>query len=202
MEALTVSPTCILLAPPSCARTALLSLLTLIICPLAPPRATLSSLLTLIICPLAPPRAALSSLLTLIEDDAPVTPLDRQHVQSTLELITEGLLPWVDDMTPQLLVGTLCLLAKLRYYDGPLLARLMQAPQQRGGILLASFKPWQASGMLWALGRCEGNDVPPCSALTCDCVPHCPSHLPIPPFPGAQPHVNCPKITCVLRAFP
>ena len=103
--------------------------------------------------PLSCARAALSSLLTLIEDDAPTTSLDRQHVQSTLELITEGLLPWVDDMTPQLLVGTLCLLAKLRYYDGPLLARLMQAPQQRGGGLLASFKPWQASGMLWALGR-------------------------------------------------
>ena len=39
--------------------------------------------------------------------------------------------------------------------------------------------------------------MPPFSDLTCHCVPHFSPHLPIPPFPDAQPHVNCPKITCV-----
>lgn len=77
-------------------------------------------------------------------------PFDRQHVQSALEVLTGGLVRWVDDLSPQLLVSITCLLAKLRYFDRPLLNGLMEVTM---GKKLVSFKPWQASGLLWALGR-------------------------------------------------
>ena len=77
-------------------------------------------------------------------------PFDKQHVQCALEVLTSGLLPWVDDLSPQLLVSITCLLAKLQYFDGPLLTRIMHVPM---GRKLAGYKPWQASGLLWALGR-------------------------------------------------
>ena len=80
-----------------------------------------------------------------------MSPFDRQHVQSTLELITEGLQRWVDHLNPQLLVSIVCLLAKMKYYDGILLSRLTQGLQ--GSNKLEIFTPWQASGLLWALGR-------------------------------------------------
>ena len=96
-------------------------------------------------------RAALARLLDFVEgQDGPLLPFDQQHVQCALEVLTSGLLPWVDDLTPQLLVSITCLLAKLQYFDGPLLARLMQVPL---GRKLVGYKPWQASGLLWALGR-------------------------------------------------
>lgn len=96
-------------------------------------------------------RAALARLLDFIEgDDGSMLPFDRQHVQSAMEVLTGGLLRWVDDLSPQLLVSITCLLAKLRYFDRPLLNRLMEASV---GKRLAGFKPWQASGLLWALGR-------------------------------------------------
>ena len=80
-----------------------------------------------------------------------MTPFDRQHVQSTLESITGGLLKWADTLNPQLLVSITCLLAKMKYFDGPLLSRLMQGIQDADR--LAAFRPWQVSSLLWALGR-------------------------------------------------
>ena len=97
-------------------------------------------------------RAALTRLHALVEEEADsMTPFDRQHVQSTLELITEGLRRWADNLNPQLLVSTVCLLAKMKYFDGQLLSHLTRGLGSGGR--LEAFTPRQASGLLWALGR-------------------------------------------------
>lgn len=74
---------------------------------------------------------------------------DQQHAQSILEAVAAGLQPTMPLMTAQELVGTACCLARLQYYDGPLLRSIM-----RSALLKASsFTHHHVGGLLWALGR-------------------------------------------------
>ncbi len=94
-------------------------------------------------------RAAMLRLVALVEEEPPSSPFDRQHMQMMLELVTDGLLPWADDLTPSQLVSAAALTAKLGYFNGPLLQRLREAAKSN----VAKFDPGHVAGMLWALAR-------------------------------------------------
>eukprot|EP00195_Chlamydomonas_chlamydogama_P015298 CAMPEP_0202893362 /NCGR_PEP_ID=MMETSP1392-20130828/2958_1 /ASSEMBLY_ACC=CAM_ASM_000868 /TAXON_ID=225041 /ORGANISM="Chlamydomonas chlamydogama, Strain SAG 11-48b" /LENGTH=662 /DNA_ID=CAMNT_0049577667 /DNA_START=510 /DNA_END=2498 /DNA_ORIENTATION=- len=94
-------------------------------------------------------RVALSRLGALVEDEPPSSGIERQHVQALLELLTAGLMPLVSQLGTQQLVSTACSLAKLHYYDGPLLKEVFEESWRH----VPNMKPWQAAGMLWAFAR-------------------------------------------------
>ena len=93
-------------------------------------------------------RLALSQLIYIIQEGEVESAWDKQQVQSILELAVSGLRPYVAELSSQHLASIACSLAKIHYYDGPLIRGIMEA-----SLKLSSFQPWHISGLLYAMGR-------------------------------------------------